>query len=271
MYALLQCLIAHIGIGIQHAGILHPELVGNSSQTLQHHPKFLILAYESWIIAHEILHQATQQQVIALLQGTEVEKLGYTLLNIELLQRSNLLLRRRNHTIVVRIDGTVADDGRTRQRAAEHHSLQRFATAQRHIGLTMGKGSRGVNDGMFEGKSLTLVDSDGPCQSNGILSEGALHGFLYLLRLLIECVFRVAPFCLFQYKLFAIVLSHDPDLLVINSRHLAYHTIIEPVVSIVLDKHNLSSLLQQQLEIGRIGRLGEVALHLCRETIYLRG
>ena len=120
----------------------------------------------------------------------------------------------------------------------------------------MGKGMGSIDDGVLEGKALTLVDGNRPSQAQRILSELSLYRLLYLLGLLIDRIFRIHPLHLLQLKLLIRILAaHDnliSFLIGFHTDHLTNHTIIEAVLRVVLDKHHLCSGLQGKHEISRI-------------------
>ena len=109
---------------------------------------------------------------------------------------------------------------------------------------------------MFESKSLTLVDSYCPRQTQRILHEFSFHCFLYLLGFLVQGIFRIGPLHFLQFKLLARVLTANDNLAAVfiglDPYHLAYHTIIETMLRVVLDEHHLGSRFQDELEISRI-------------------
>ena len=133
----------------------------------------------------------------------EIEEFTDAINDILQLQTADLLLSRRSKLTAECIHCLTTDNGSARKRFAEHHALQSLAAAQRHIGLTMRKRMRSINDGMFESKSLTLVDSYRPRQTQRILHEFSFHCFLYLLGFLVQGIFRIGPFHFLQFKLLA--------------------------------------------------------------------
>ncbi len=270
MDAVLQSRVGYVPICRKHLGILYSELIRNTVQTLEDDVHLLILTDETWELRGEMLHQATQQQLITSLHLIEIEQLANHLDAVLTLQGGDDICRRCHHIFIETVDGTVADDRRTREGLTEHHSLQRLATAQCHVGLTMRKGMGGIDDGVLKGQALALVDGYRPSQAHRILAEHTFHCLLYLLRYLIESIFRVGPLRLFEHKFLIGILAPYGYLIADDGPHLAYHTIIEAVLRIVLDKHHLCARFQCELIIGRISRLWEIILHLCRKRIGLR-
>ena len=61
------------------------------------------------------------------------------------------------------------DDGPAFNGRGQEEAFQRATTAQGNVDLTRGKRQAGIDDGPFEGQSLTLVDGDGPRQTQGQL------------------------------------------------------------------------------------------------------
>ena len=208
--------------------------------------------------------------LITATDGIEIEELTNAVQHVLLFQIADLFLTRRSKLAIEGIHRLVADDGATRQRLTEHHAFQSLATAQRHVGLTMGKAMGSIDDGMFKGKALTLVDGYRPRQSERILAEPSFHAFLNLLGFLVQGIFRIGPLHLFQFKILIGILAAHGNLVANDGAHLANHTIIETVLRIVLDKHHLRSRFQDELEISRIRRFRKIAFHLCRKGIRLR-
>ena len=256
MNTLLQFCLKNIRILGKHAGILQTELIRNTYQTLQHHLQLLILAHHTRIFVVEEFYQAAHQVLITSTNSIEIKEFADAVKHVLLLQITDLLLGRRSKLTVESIHRLTADDGSTRQRLTEHHSLQSLAAAQSHVGLTMGKGMGSIDDGVFEGKALTLVDGNRPSQAQRVLSEFSLYRLLYLLGLLIDRIFRIHPLHLLQLKLLIRILASHDDLISFligfHTDHLTNHTIIEAVLRVVLDKHHLCSGLQGKHEISRI-------------------
>ena len=61
-------------------------------------------------------------------------------------------------------DTRVVDDGSRLDGCCQLQAFQRPTTAQRHIYLTGCKRHIGIDDGVFEGQSLALMNGDGPRQ-----------------------------------------------------------------------------------------------------------
>ena len=236
----------------QHTSVLHAEFIRYTNQTLQYHLQFLILAHHTRIFTRKELHQATHQVLIAATDGIEIEELTNAVQHILLFQIADLFLTRRSKLAIEGIHRLVTDDGTTRQRLAEYHTFQSLATAQRHVGLTMGKAMGSIDDGMLKGKTLTLMNGNRPRQSERILAEPSFHALLNLLGFLIQSIFRIGPLHLLQFKILVGILAAHGNLVADDGAHLANHTIIETVLRIVLDKHHLRSRFQDELEISRI-------------------
>ena len=141
--------------------------------------------------------------LIACPEGIEIEEFTDAINDVLLLQITNLRLGRSCKLTAECIYRLTADNGSARQRLTEHHSFQSLAAAQSHVGLTMCKRMRSINDGVFESKSLTLVDSYCPRQTQRILHEFSFHRLLYLLGFLIQGIFCIGPLHFLQIKLLA--------------------------------------------------------------------
>ena len=205
--------------------------------------------------------------LIAGSDGTKIEEFADAINDVLQLQTADLLLTRRSKLAGECIHRLTADNGSARKRLTEHHALQSLAAAQCHISLTMGKRMRSIDDGMFESKSLTLVDSYRPRQTQRILHEFSFHRLLYLLGFLVQRIFRIGPLHFLQVKLLARILTANGNLAAVfigpNPYHLANHTIIKTVLRVVLDEHHLCSRLQCELKISRIRCFWEIVLYIC--------
>ena len=203
MNTVLQLSLSYIRISGKHTRILHTEFIRYGYQTLQHHLQLLILAYHARIFTIKELYQAAHQMLIAGSDGIKIEEFADAINDVLQLQAADLLLTRRSKLAGECIHRLTADNGSARKRLTEHHALQSLAAAQCHIGLTMGKRMRSIDDGMFESKSLTLVDSYRPRQTQRILHEFSFHRLLYLLGFLVQRIFRIGPLHFLQVKLLA--------------------------------------------------------------------
>ena len=105
----------------------------------------------------------------------------------------------------------VGDDGAGLDRSRKHHSIERTATAEGDIHLSGGEGEVGIDDGVIEGEALTLVDGNGPRQSQGQLAELALHLGLYLSRLRVQLILCILPFQRFYFYRLAVVRTEHID------------------------------------------------------------
>ena len=134
-------------------------------------------------------------------------------------------------------------------RLLQDNPLQRLTAAQRHISLPAGKGSAGkVDNHLVEGQPLALVHRNGPGQPDGKLHESTQHILLDTLLFLVIGILDILPHTTLQLIQFA-RLEHDLDFLVGgNVRHDAYRAIHPPAFGIVFDKHDLSPLLEDQIE-----------------------
>ena len=118
---------------------------------------------------------------------------------------------------------------------------------------------------MIEGQPLTLMDSDGPRQSQGQLFKGSLHLGLNLARLLIQGITSILPFQWLHLDCLIVAFAIDGEFLLANLHHAPNLTIIKAMLTrrIVLHKHYLSALFQYQCLGCRIGIVRERALDFC--------
>ena len=119
-----------------------------------------------------------------------------------------------------------------------------------------------IDDGVFEGKALTLVDGNRPKPAD--ICGTFLYRLLYLLGLLIDRIFRIHPLHLLQLKpsseslLRTIILSPSSSVSH-RSPHQSYH--YRSNCWVVLDKRRLSGL-QGEHKISRINDPGSYPLPL---------
>ena len=135
-----------------------------------------------------------------------------------------------------------------------------------------------VDDSMFEGEPLALVDGDGPCKFEWILLEHSHNAFFHLLRTRIHLVARILPCVDVYFDALIIIKRTNHYALVREFLHCAEHSIKVAVLHIVLDKHHLRALFEHKLFVGRVRRLGKYALHagfkhilFCGEAVQLLG
>ena len=132
---------------------------------------------------------------------------------------------------------------------------------------------------MVEGQALTFVHCNRPSQSQGILLECAIHFFTYLLRLLINHIFRVFPRQLGNINRLVILLAMHHDQLFVRliipskALHHTYLTIIIFLIGrrVVLDEHHLCAFLHNQPLVRWITALREVLVNLRHKLHLLRG
>ncbi len=185
--------------------------------------------------------------------------------HLRLVGRQNLL------RVEIRVDGVVALDRRFRQGAFEHKPLERAASRQGHVGLPVGECQRGVDDGAVERQALALVDGYGPGRLEGNLAEHAVDLAHHLVALGLDDEADVLPLKRRDLYLLACVDGRHPHPFVGNGGHNAHHAVEELSVPtrVVLEKHHLRPLLEQKLGVGRIHALGEIALDLGVEHVWL--
>ena len=107
---------------------------------------------------------------------------------------------------------------------------------------------------------------DSPCQTQRVLTKLTLYLLAYLLGLLVDDVVGVGPY-LGLYLHFRIVFeSTHTNLGAIHKGYLTEFTIIiARALAVVFEEHHLTSLLEHECLLSRIGGLGEVARHLSLE------
>ncbi len=120
----------------------------------------------------------------------------------------------------VRVDAFVVDDGVGWDLRGEHHAFEGLTTAQGDIYLSWGKRQTGVDDGALEGEALTLVDGDGPRQSQGQLRELTQHLCLYFACLWIQRVASVLPFQWFHLDSLSVARTVDHQTVVVSVSHM---------------------------------------------------
>ena len=179
----------------------------------------------------------------------------------------------RRHSIVVwqtphggrveRIDRSIANDGMGRDGRTEHQSVERLATAQRNVCLAVCERQTGIDDGMTERETLTLVYGYRPRRLYGILSEQSLAHLLYLFCLLIKLIAVVLPF--FWRHLYGLVralrLHHEATL--VDGGDTPDHAVIIAFLwrRVVLHEHHLRIFLQLQHLVGGKRKFRKLALH----------
>ena len=161
--------------------------------------------------------------------GFEIKQLGQQLLYIFLARLCQLslswlptfyLVGELNHRGVV-LD-TVRGDGR-----AEYQSFQRFATAQGHIYLSMGKRSTGINDRFLKCKPLAFVNGNGPSQFEGKLGKSSDHLFGDFLGLFIERIFCILPFHFHHINCLPVVRALNLNFIVTDIDYFANFAIVK--------------------------------------------
>ena len=149
------------------------------------------------------------------------------------------------------------------QGSLEGDAFERGTTGEGDIGLSASEGAAAseVDGDLLEGESLTLVDGDGPCQTDGELGIGAEQLFLDLLFFLVEGVAHVLPHLAFdvvRLSVFGGDAYHSFFLGdVLDGAQCAVHPAL---VLVVLDEDDLCARLQLQFDGCGYGGLREVAL-----------
>ena len=107
------------------------------------------------------------------------------------------------------------------------------------------------------------MHGDGPRQAQGILAELTLYLLAYLLGVLVDDVAGIGPYVGLHLNLLPVVNSTNTDVLTINGAHdTQLAIIVTRALRIVLEEHHLAALLEHELLLGRIGRLGKGTRHL---------
>ena len=100
---------------------------------------------------------------------------------------------------------------------------------------------------MAEGEALTLMDRDGPCQTNRELAIDTDLLFLYLLFFLVKGITDIAPLCRFYLIFLPIFSDYIEELfLFIDGFYHAQGSVHPAFVHVVLDEDDLSTRLQIQ-------------------------
>ena len=154
----------------------------------------------------------------------------------------------------------------------EHQSFEAAAARQSDIDLSEAESLARIDDGLVESQTLALVDGDGPSRLERNLSERANEYLLDFAGLVVGLIFHVEPFLFIHFNdLFFVVvaLAFHYDLAIGNLHHTTYLAVVVAFIGrrVVLTEHHLCAYLQCQLRIGRIGALGKLALHRCRESL----
>ena len=132
------------------------------------------------------------------------------------------------------------------QKARQDQAFQGLAPAQGHIGLAMGKGGAGVDDGFFKGKPLTFMDGNGPGQPEWVLPECTDTFFMYFLRLAVKRIFNVLPDDRFNTDLLLVLGTLDPNIVAADMGN-GTNFAVEVALfrrEIVAYEHHLSTHLQ---------------------------
>ena len=170
------------------------------------------------------------------------------------------------------VNAMVVDDGARLDGSSQLQSFKGSASAQGHVDLTRGKRHVGVDDGVVEGKSLTLVYGDGPRQSQGQLREGSQHvGFQFATHG-VKRVLGILPHLWFHFDVGGIALASDQHLVAVEGRYASDASVVVTLSArcIVLDEHHLSAHLQYHRLGRRIGVVGEGALQRRPEGVWGR-
>ena len=127
----------------------------------------------------------------------------------------------------------------------------------------------GVNDGPFKRQALTFMNSDSPCQTDGILPEYSFYFFRNFLCIFVQHIFIIPPFFGQQLKNIRTIFSAYSHPLCIYAYHFANHTVIISFFrrNIVFEEHNLCTFLDGQHFVSRIRVLREISLYLSPKAI----
>ena len=223
----------------------------------------------------QILIHKTKQPFISLIDRIEIKQITQQIKEIRLLHIIQLLAARLIllHRFGEIIHRSITYYGFPAQRRLQHHTLQRLATTQSHVSLSMCKGIPCINNSTFKRQTLTLMYRNSPRQTNRILAERPLYHFSDLLRLLIQHILIIPPLFRQQLKFGSIPFTTHHNTRFINRYHLTNHTVIIPFLGrwIILQEHNLCSLLNCQKFIRRIRIFWKIPLYLGTKMIRLAG
>ena len=125
-----------------------------------------------------------------------------------------------------RLNRLVIYDSILRYGSSKNHSLQRLASGESHVCLSVGKAMLHIYNSMLEGESLRLMYGYCPSRFQRVLGKGADNGLVYLFRLLVKLIFHVLP--LLWSNIYNLRLTRRAHLyvVVINIDNLAYHAVI---------------------------------------------
>ena len=242
----------------------------------QVHQGLVVQLFQGGMTVVEELSEDAHHGLLQGKDGAEIEELQQQVALVFLFEQGQLTDAALSLVLLlgnVRVDPFVVDDGTRLQGRCQQQTFEGAAAAQGHIHLTGCETLVGIDDGVVEGQSLTLMDGDGPGQSQGQLPEGALHLGLNLACLLVQRVAGVLPFQRFHLDGLAVALAIDGETVVAGLHHTSDATIIIPVVArgVVLYEHHLCALLQDQCLGCGIGVFRERALDFCAVGIGRRG
>ena len=212
------------GVDDTHPFCCHVHhLVG---QALQCEP---VLAAQCGELLEEVFVEHATHPFLFLEQVGEVEQFAQLLSEIlfsELRQQLNAALRLLFLPCYVCVDTCVVDNGPLRDAAGQHQPFERFASAQGYVNLSGGKREAGIYDGALKGESLAFVNGDGPCQSQGILAERALHLGFNLLCFFVEHVFGVLPCHGLHFDVVVVVGTMHHHGISVQLLHMSYLSVI---------------------------------------------
>ena len=173
----------------------------------------------------------------------------------------------------IAVNSFVGNDGACLDGRRKHHSIEVFATTQRHIDLSWCEREVGIDDGPLEGQTLTLVDGDGPGQPQGQLVELSLNLRLNLAGLRVQLVLGVLPNQRFHLYRLGIARTEHADPSVADFHDFTDSTVVITVLAsrVVLHKHHLCAFFQRQQVARRIGIIREIALDPGSEGVTTRG
>src|SRR5690606_35256021 len=148
-------------------------------------------------------------------------------------------------------------NGMRRNPGAEYKPLQSRQPTQCHIHLSRRKRSARIDNGFVKCKPLALVYGNGPGQPQGILRKCTQYLFLYAIVSLIIIVFDILPGLSTHHYIFGAIFETHQDLPSIrvytfDNSDLAIE-IFPFIPTIILDKHDLSPLLDRQGFFSRKG------------------
>ena len=142
----------------------------------------------------------------------------------------------------------------------KEQSTQGAHTAQRHIELPIGKhAATEVKREFVEGQALALVDSDGPCELERELGEGAGNLFLHLSLITVVLITDRIPAAA-GHSICLTVLQRDADFVFGQLRHSTQRAVRPTLLRVITREHHLSADPELKHHIDREATFVKLAI-----------